>query len=93
MKTFKQVILRTFLVVEIIIFSCTYIFGAQGLRSMWYIKNECSILEHEIEQLQVCIKQLELDIDIWKSDPFYKEKIAREQLGMAREDETVYVTV
>lgn len=93
MKTFKQMILRTFLVVEVVIFSCTYIFGAQGLRSMWYIKNECITLEYEIEQLQGSIKQIELDIDIWKSDPFYKEKIAREQLGMAREDEIIYVTV
>ena len=46
-----------------------------------------------IDHIQGSIKQIELDIDIWKSDPFYKEKIAREQLGMAREDEIIYVTV
>jgi cell division protein FtsB len=91
MKRFKQFLLRAFLMSEVIVFTYMYIFGAQGLRSMWAIKAECNELEERIALLHQDVAVVESNILAWQHDPFYKEKMAREKLGMARSDERVFI--
>ncbi len=47
--------------------------------------------EAEIEQLKVEHEQIQQKIEAMKTDPFWQEKIAsREELNLARPDETIY---
>jgi cell division protein FtsL len=46
-------------------------------------------LDKQIQQEEVASRQLRLEIDSLKTDPKTVERLAREQLGLARPDETV----
>ena len=46
-------------------------------------------LDKQIQQQEVASRQLRLEIDSLKTDPKTVERLAREQLGLARPDETV----
>ncbi len=83
-------VLRKLLVVEVVIFVGYYLFGAHGLQAIKGIKRENSTLEGSIVQLQQEIASLERDIVQWDTNLFYKEKIAREQLQLAREGDEIY---
>ena len=47
-------------------------------------------LEYEIAQLEQENAQIDADIKAMQTDPFQKEKIAREELNMALPDEIIY---
>ena len=91
MKTIKKTLLRVFFAFEVVVFSFVYLFGAQGIAAMRQLEQEnlqlhatCSQLDTEVQQLTTHVAQL-------KTNPFYLEKIARENLHMARKDEVIYV--
>jgi len=46
-------------------------------------------LDKQIQQEEVANRRLRLEIDSLKTDPKTVERLAREQLGLARPDETV----
>ena len=88
--TFKQKCFRVFFAFEITVFVALYIFGAQGLRATRAIARECSVVEQTIARVRTEIKALKTDIVACESDALHKERIAREQLQMARAGDTVY---
>ncbi|MGE0010525.1 MAG: septum formation initiator family protein [Candidatus Babeliales bacterium] len=90
MKKMKRIVLRIFFVTELVVFSFFYIFGAQGMRSLACIKAENEQLALEVDALRAEAKKLELQIALWQTNDFYKEKKAREQLQMAHTDDIVY---
>lgn len=90
MKKKKQLILRGIFVLEICIFLGTYFFGAQGIKALTQLNGQHKQLVHEIAQLEDDITTLEQKISTWQTDSFYKEKIARERLHMARKNELIY---
>jgi cell division protein FtsB len=90
MISVRRWLLRIFFAAEVMLFCLLYIYGPQGL---FLIKNmhEKNLLgNQEIEQLVVGVADLERDIMLWKTHSYYKERIAREQLQMARADDLVY---
>lgn len=88
--TFKQKLLRIFFALEITVFVLLYIFGSQGLQATRALVQECSAIERTIAQVRTEIKALKAEIVVCESDTLYKERIAREQLQMARAGDTVY---
>ena len=88
--TIKRLILRAFFSIEIVLFSWVYLYGASGLDHLLILQKENNLLLHETQTLQQNIARLELDIKQWNAHPFYKEKIAREQLQMIRKNERIY---
>ncbi|MGQ9569756.1 MAG: FtsB family cell division protein [Thermodesulfovibrionales bacterium] len=54
------------------------------------INNKKVQLENQIKELENENKKLRSDIKLLKDDPFYKEKIAREEFGLARPDEYIF---
>jgi cell division protein FtsB len=86
----KQYLLRGFFAVEIVIFSGIYFFGAQGLHNVWRMQHENSNVQHTLTALQGEVAHLEQELYAWQHHPFYKEKLAREQLQMARPGEQIY---
>ena len=64
----------------------------------WYLKVEWDInkLNEQVKMMCDEVEQIEAEnerlkeIEIKLSDPFFKEKLAREKLGLARKKEVVY---
>ena len=87
----KRFALRLFFLVEIILFACVYYYGARGVQIVGEIKRENEAIAKEIRALSNDLDLLEKKIVAWNEDSFYAEKIAREELHMARRDEEIYL--
>lgn len=66
------------------------IFGSNGYLAMRQKRREYEALQQQIQKLQVENQQLEEKIKALKTDPKAIEKIAREQMGLARPGELIY---
>lgn len=86
--------MRLFLVLEMTTFGYLYFFGNNGIQ---ILNKQCAgvvDLERNIGQLKNEIEHIEQEMYAWQTDDFYKEKVAREQLQMARKgDELFYIGV
>lgn len=91
MQPSKRKLFRLLFAGEIIIFGILYFFGPYGVYYLQHTSAEYRELKKEITTLQQEIKELENNIYLIKTDSFYKEKIAREQLQMARKEDVIYL--
>ncbi len=66
-----------------------YVFSPNFLR-LTRVYQQIQVLEDEIESLQTQNQNLQEEIGRLKSDPLYIEKVAREELGMAKPKEIIY---
>ena len=90
----KKIAMRSFLVLELMAFGYIYMYGKNGMASLHKQRMILFGLEEHVMQIKNEIEVLEKEIYVWQSDDFYKEKIAREQLQMARKgDELYYIGV
>ena len=64
-------------------------FGASGFLRMSKVKQEIEALERDLASLRTQNAELTKTIECLRSDPLCIEKSAREDLGMAREGETI----
>ena len=64
--------------------------GPYGFLRIFSLLNEKKELKFEAKKLEAKILEMENRKERLESDSFYLEKVAREKLGMAREDEKVY---
>jgi len=86
----KQRALRFFFAAEIIVFTAFYIFGENGIQQMIQLQNQKQEVEVRIKEVTCEVAELDKQIVDWHASSFYKEKVAREQLQMAREGDEVY---
>lgn len=92
MRQCKQLFLKLLLVIELCLCGYIYVWGKNGLICIFYKQRENAALEYSVKILEDEIMNIECDIAAWQHDDFYKEKIAREQLQMARDgDEIFYI--
>ena len=66
------------------------IFGEHGLLALRRQKKELETLQQQIQQLQQENQELEKQVKALKSDPKAIEKLAREQMRLARPGEIIY---
>jgi cell division protein FtsB len=78
--------------VEILCFFGMYWAGSNGLRSVWHARSMNIIKEQELLVLKNEVEDLKRQLHQWETEPFYKEKVAREQLQMARAGDMIYYT-
>ena len=90
MKELKRLLFRCFFALEIVTFLYLYAFGSQGLPAWFALKRETSILEQEIMHLHDEVTALKDEVDLYQNFALPKEKIAREQLQMARPDDHIF---
>lgn len=64
--------------------------GDNGLLRYIELRNKKKSIEAEIITLAEENKSLKIQIDLLKDDPFYIEKQAREDFGLARPDEFIF---
>lgn len=67
------------------------IFGDRGYFALRRRRQELQTLQQQVDKLQQENQQLEKEIKALKSDPKAIEKLAREQLKLAKPGETIYV--
>lgn len=89
-KDVKRYSARVFLLLEILIFLFIFLFGKHGLPLLRNLEDQTAQLQKKITFLKEDISTLKFELDQWDTDPFYKEKIAREQLQMAYAQEEIY---
>ena len=64
-------------------------FGVRESIHIWQMRREVRTLERNVSTLTEKQKKLEEIAERLRSDPAYLEKLAREEVGMVREGETV----
>ena len=64
--------------------------GPGGVVRSYRLYAEVKRLKREVTQTQSTIDSLRLEIKRLRSDTTYMERAARQKLGMARKDETIY---
>lgn len=87
----KKKLLRIVLAGEAILFSYFFYYGSHGLKAVSQLSQETTHIQHDVDSIKQEIAHLEQEIDTWEHDEFYKEKLAREHLQMARDGEEIYV--
>ena len=86
----KRSLLRFFFGAEIVVFIGIYIFSPNGIQKFFNLKKETAQSSLELSRLKGQVDELQKKVAEWDSNPFYKEKIAREQLYMSGKNEEVY---
>jgi cell division protein FtsB len=89
-KKIKRRAIRVAFVGEILLVSFYYLFGSHGLQALRTLAQVNSALLADIEVLENETTALQHELEEWKTDIFYKEKIAREKLQLAYLNEDLY---
>jgi cell division protein FtsB len=76
--------------VQSILLLYLFFYGAIGWHKIPTLQERCSYNQKEVEQREQEVAQLKKELNSWLANPFYKEKVAREQLQMARADDIVF---
>jgi len=66
------------------------VFGTHGVLAMRRAQNEAARVKREIEQIDTENRRLEDNVKSLKSDPEAIERIAREEMGLARPGEYIF---
>lgn len=85
----KKLFARIFFATEVFIFCGVYLFGRQSISVLVGLQRDNKQLQELLSDHTKELATIEHHIQE-QSHPFYKEKIARGQLQMARKEEQVY---
>ncbi len=89
-KVIKKFFFRAFLFVEVILFIYFYFFGVAGLNTRKNLNLENVKLDEKISVLKKEVEHLSSKLEDLNKYDYYKEKIARQNLQMAKKDEIIY---
>lgn len=89
-KHIKSLVVRGFLGLEIIAFAAIYWYGAHGVQTLSQLRLQAHELETNVKLLQQKADSIEHELAAWNTHSFYKEKVAREQLQLAREGDIIF---
>jgi len=89
-KRFKYFI---FLFLIIIVMLCYTVFGEQGLLHLKKLRKDLTQIQALSEEVEKENDKLKHETYLLQSDKRYIEKIAREDLGLVKEDEIIYKKV
>jgi cell division protein FtsL len=87
--TLKVVVLLSSILT--VIFLVSFVFSEQGISELQRSRATVQKLETDIEVLRKENERLEREIASLKSSTFIVEKIAREDLGMSKDGEIIYM--
>ena len=66
------------------------VFGTHGLVAMRHAQQQAAATQKEIDQLNAANRQMQERVQSLKSDPAAIERIAREEMGLARPGEYIF---
>lgn len=79
-----------FIVAALILLALQDVFGNHGVLAMRRSQKEAAAVQKEIQQLNEENQQLQNRVQSLKSDPATIERIAREEMGLARPGEYIF---
>jgi len=74
-----------------LVFFVSFLFSDRGLPELQHARTRVAALQADIARLQAENTRLRAEIDSVKKSSYAVERIAREDLGMAKKGETVYM--
>ena len=86
----RRLVFFTIVLLSFIYLFINFTYGNMGHLSYIELNKTKTRLETEIKKISEENKQLGLQIDLLKKDPFYLEKYAREDFGLAKPDEYIF---
>ena len=89
-KLLKKKGMRIFFALEVVFFIAFYLFGSEGIQRMMVMQQQERELDAKLNEVGIHVAHLSERLEQWNTTPFHTEKIAREQLQMAREGEEIY---
>ena len=91
MKDVKKLIMRVAFGCEILFILFFYILGSKGLAAIKIGKQEIVVLQDKMIALEDDKNKLVNQLDDWNDLPFYKERVARNELQMANKNDQIYI--
>jgi len=86
----NRMIFFTIIVLSFFYLSISLVFGDMGLVKYFELKKTRKNLEKQIVEVHQQNEQLKLQLKSLKDDPFYREKLAREEYGLSKPDEYIF---
>jgi len=86
----RQMIFFTVIVLTLLYLSISLVFGDMGLFKYIELNRTHKSIEKQIAQIINQNEQLRSQLKSLKDDPFYREKLAREEYGLSRPDEYIF---
>lgn len=89
-RKIRNLIFYSLTISAILYIGIIFLFGDLGIKKYRALDKTREKLEKEISQIEKENKLLQAQINSLKEDPFYIEKYAREEFGLARPDEYIF---
>ncbi len=86
----KRLIFLTFVSLSFLYLSISLLFGDMGLFRYLELHRTKINLENQITEINKQNEQLRNQLKLLKEDPFYKEKLAREEYGLSKPNEYIF---
>ena len=90
MSNFLRQNLNWFLALGLALLLLQDLFGTHGLLAMRRAQKEAARVQREIDQINLQNRQLQESVKALKTDPAAIERIAREEMGLARPGEYIF---
>lgn len=86
----KRLIFLTFVILSFMYLSISLVFGDMGLFRYLELNKTKVNLEQQIAEINKQNEQLRTQLKLLKEDPFYREKLAREEFGLSKPNEFIF---
>ncbi len=86
----RRVVFFTFFILCFVYLSISLLFGDNGLFRYMELTKTKRNLEKQLVEINRQNEQIKTQIKLFREDPFYREKFAREEFGLARPDEYIF---
>ncbi|MBI5102030.1 MAG: septum formation initiator family protein [Nitrospirae bacterium] len=86
----RRITFMTFVLLSFIYLSINLVFGEMGLLRHFELNKTRRNLERQLTDLSRQNDDIKNQIKLLKEDPFYREKLAREEFGLAKPDEYIF---
>ncbi len=86
----RRIVFYTLIFLSFIYILSSLVFGDMGLIKYMELYNKKTKLEASIKEINQENQLLKEQIKLLKEDPFFKEKYAREEFGLAKPDEYIF---
>ena len=86
----KKLIFLTFVSLSFLYLSISLLFGDMGLFRYLELHRTKTNMENQITEINRENEQLRTQLKLLKEDPFYREKLAREEYGLAKPNEYIF---
>ncbi|MBI4209860.1 MAG: septum formation initiator family protein [Deltaproteobacteria bacterium] len=65
--------------------------GERGMRDLFILKRHLRHIEERNQQIRVANRELTAEVDLLRKSERFIEKVAREELGMVKDGELIFV--